>query len=232
MSDVTLQAVDGGKFGAYLASPASGTGPGIVLIQEIFGVNAQIRARADALAAEGFFVICPDLFWRQQPGIQLTDKSDAEWARAFELYKGFNEALGVEDLIAALSYLRKVPGCTGRVGSVGYCLGGKLAYLMATRSSADCNVGYYGVGIDGALNEIGAINHPLMLHIAEEDEYCPPAAQAQIKAALAPIHHVDVYSYPFMSHAFAREGGAHWNAAAAKLANQRTLAFFNTYLRV
>ena len=118
MTDITIRAADGGSFTAYQATPKSGRGPGVLLIQEIFGVNKVMRDIADGLAAQGYVVLCPDLFWRQQPGIQITDKTEAEWARAFELYKGFNEAKGVEDLKSTLAHLRKLPACTGRFESV------------------------------------------------------------------------------------------------------------------
>src|ERR1700690_440328 len=184
MTDVTVRAADGGSFSAYLATPKSGKGPGILLIQEIFGVNRVMRDLADGHAARGYTVLCPDLFWRQEPGIQITDKTEAEWAKAFSLYKGFDEAKGVDDLKATLAHLRKLPACTGKVGSVGYCLGGKLAYLTATRTDVDCSVGYYGVVIKGALDEAKSIKKPLLLHLAEKDQFCPPPAQAQIKEGL------------------------------------------------
>jgi len=205
-------------------------GPGILVIQEIFGVNTVMRALTDGFAAAGYAALCPDLFWRQQPGIQLTDQTQAEWARAFELYKGFDEGKGVDDLKASLAHLRGLPACTGKVGSVGYCLGGKLAYLMATRSDADCNVGYYGVGIENALEEAAKITRPLMLHIAEKDQFCPPAAQAKIKAALGKDPHVTIHSYPGMDHAFARIGGEHYDKTAADSANARTAEFFKRHL--
>ncbi len=229
-TDITLTAADGGQFSAYLAAPAAGSGPGVVVLQEIFGVNHVMRALADGLAADGYFAIVPDLFWRQEPGIQITDKTEAEWARAFELYKGFDEALGVEDAKAALAHLRDHPGCSGKVGAMGYCLGGKLAYLMATRSDADCSVGYYGVGIENALDEADAITRPLMLHIAEKDQFVPPEAQAAIKARLAGNPNVVIHSYPGVDHAFARVGGAHYDAEAATLANQRSRAFLAEHL--
>jgi carboxymethylenebutenolidase len=130
---VTIQAPDGGAFEAYLALPASGKGPGIILLQEIFGVNQVMRDIADWYAARGFVVVCPDLFWRQEPGVQLTDQTEAEWQRAFQLYHGLDEARAVADTMAAMTFLRRHPGCTGKVGGVGFCLGGKLAYLLATR---------------------------------------------------------------------------------------------------
>jgi carboxymethylenebutenolidase len=230
MSEVTIRAADGGSFSGYLATPKNGKGPGILVIQEIFGVNQVMRDITDGFAAQGYVALCPDLFWRQEPGIQLTDKTEAEWARAFQLYQGFDESKGVNDLKASLAHLRGLPACTGKAGSVGYCLGGKLAYLMATRSDADCNVGYYGVGIDKALDEASKITRPLMLHIAEKDEFCPPEAQAQIKAVLGKNPKVTIHSYPGLGHAFARPGGEHYDKAAAETANQRTAAFFKQHL--
>ncbi len=230
MTDVTIRASDGGSFGAYLATPKSGKGPGIVLIQEIFGVNKVMRDLADGFAAQGYTVICPDLFWRQEPGIQITDKTEAEWKRAFQLFQGFNVDKGVDDLKATLATLRKHPACSGKVGSVGYCLGGKLAYLMATRSDADANVGYYGVGIQDLLGEAKGIKKPLLLHVAEKDQFVPPEAQAKVKAALTGNPLVTIHSYAGIDHAFARVGGQHYDKAAADLANQRTSTFFKQHL--
>jgi carboxymethylenebutenolidase len=231
MPDVTIRAADGGSFSAYLATPSAGRGPGVVLIQEIFGVNKVMRDLADGFARQGHVVLCPDIFWRQEPGIQITDQTDAEWQKAFSLYKGFNEAKGIDDLKSTLTHLRQLPACTGKVGSVGYCLGGKLAYLMATRSDVDASVGYYGVGIEGALDEAKAIKKPLMLHIAEKDQFCPAEAQAKITDALRGNAHVTLHSYAGMDHAFARAGGQHYDKAAADTANQRTAEFFKKNLR-
>lgn len=230
MPSVTINAEDGGTFSAYLAHPEQETAPGILVIQEIFGVNKVMRDLCDGFAAQGYVAICPDLFWRQEPGIDITDQSEAEWNQAFSLYQGFDEAAGVRDLIATLAFLREYERCSGKVGSVGFCLGGKLAYLMATRSDADCSVGYYGVGIENALDEIGTIGKPLMLHIAEKDQFCPPEAQSKIIAAAAGAPTVTAHSYPGVDHAFARLGGAHYDQAAADQANGRTAAFFKEHL--
>lgn len=229
MPDVILSGSEG-NFSAYLATPASGSGAGMILIQEIFGVNKVMRDIANQHAANGYLALCPDLFWRQEPGIQLTDQTDEEWQRAFALYQDFNPDKGVDDLIAALDHLRALDGCSGRVGTVGYCLGGKLAYMMATRSNADCNVSYYGVAIETLLDEAANITRPLLLHIAEEDEFVPKEAQAQIKATLAANPHVTIHSYPGVGHAFARVGGQHFNEEAAALANRRTTEFFKKHL--
>lgn len=227
----TIQSFDGNQFEAYLAVPSSGKGPGIVLLQEIFGVNKVMRDIADGYAEKGFTVICPDLFWRQQPGIQLTDKTEAEWARAFELYQGLDEARAVEDAAAAMNFLRQHPACTGKVGATGYCLGGKLTYLIAVRFAPDASAGYYGVGIEKALDEAANLRTPLILHIAGKDQFCPPEAQAKIHAALDSHPLITIYDYAGQDHAFARVGGEHYNAEAAQLANQRTLAFFQQHLQ-
>jgi carboxymethylenebutenolidase len=230
MPDILINVPDG-KFSAYLALPKQTPAPGILVIQEIFGINKVMRDLCNGFAAKGYVALCPDLFWRQEPGVQLTDKTDAEWQRAFNLMQGFNQTKGVEDLIATLERLRKLDESTGKAGTVGYCLGGRLAYFMATRSNADCNVSYYGVGIETVLDEAGAITHPLLMHIAEKDRFVSPEAQKQIRDALSKNPRVEIHMYPGCDHAFAREGGAHWDAEAARLANQRTDAFFAKYLR-
>jgi carboxymethylenebutenolidase len=227
---VTIESFDGGEFGGYLAMPAGVGGPGLVLLQEIFGVNEVMRAAADWYSARGFVVLCPDLFWRQQPGVELTDKTEADWQRAFALYQGLDEAKAVEDAAAALKFLRSHPACDGRVGAVGYCLGGKLAYLLASRFEPDCAVGYYGVGIDAALEEASNIRAPLMLHVAGRDKFCPAEAQAKIHAALDRHALLTLHDYPEQDHAFARVGGEHYDAGAAELANLRTVEFFARHL--
>jgi|SRR5262245_17803192 len=226
----TITSFDGGEFDAYLALPPGNSGPGIVLLQEIFGVNRNMRSIADWYAQRGFVVICPDLFWRQEHGVQLTDQTDAEWKRAFELYQGLDESRAVEDAGAALAFLRNHPACTGKVSAVGFCLGGKLTYLLAVRYHPDCSVGYYGVGIENALDEAANLRNPLMLYIAQNDRYCPPDAQAKIHAALDNNPLVTIHDYAGQDHGFARAGGAHFNAAMAELANLRTIEFFVRHL--
>jgi carboxymethylenebutenolidase len=227
---LTIKTADG-EFQAYVARPAASPAPTVVVIQEIFGVNAVMRGIADEFAAQGFLAICPDLFWRIEPGIDITDQSEAEWKRAFELFNAFDVDKGMADIQATIDAARKDAGSNGKVGAVGYGLGGLLAFLSATRTNADASVGYYGVGIDNRLGEIGRISHPLMLHIAEEDGFVTKDAQAAIKAALAGNPHVTIHSYPGQDHAFARKGGEHYDQAAAGLANGRTFAFFRETLK-
>jgi len=230
MSMVTIKAADGGTFQAYLAKPKSGRGGVVVVIQEIFGINAAMRAISDWIADLGFFAICPDLFWRIEPGIDITDKTDAEWAKAFDLFKKFDQDKGIEDLRATLAHARGLPGCNGKAGSMGFCLGGRLAYMMATRSDSDCNVSYYGVGIDGLLGEAGSIRRPLLMHIAALDKFVPTEAQEKVRVGLLGNPLASVHTYPGVDHAFARVDGVHWDGRAAAIANGRTAEFLGLYL--
>jgi carboxymethylenebutenolidase len=224
MSWITIKATDGtGTFGAYLVEPKHKPAGAVVLIQEIFGINASMRDTADQFAELGFLVLAPDLFWRQEAGVQLTDKSKEEWDRAFKLMHGFNQDKGVEDLKAALAEARKLPGGNGRAGTVGYCLGGRLAFMMAEHSDADVNVSYYGVGLDSLLPGIGAISKPLIVHIADNDAYFPAEARAEVVTKTKANPHVKTYTYPGADHAFARIGGIHWDARSAWMANGRSV---------
>ncbi len=230
MPDIIIEATDGGGFGAHLAAPSSGAGPGLVVIQEIFGVNRVMRDICDGFAAAGYIACCPDLFWRQEPGVQLTDQTKEEWDKAFGYMQGFDFDLGVADLAATIGYVRRLDGCSGKVGTVGYCLGGSLAFMTACLTDADAAVGYYPVQIEGNLDKAAGVSKPAMLHIAEEDDFCPAEAQAQIKDGLATNEYFTVHSYPGADHAFARLGGEHYDKVAADLANGRTAEFFSRHL--
>ena len=233
--DIFVPAADGGgSFGAYLSLPAGGSGRGLVLAQEIFGVNRTMRELADDFAEEGYVVLVPDLFWRQQPGVQLGSTPE-EGQRAFALYQGFDEAKGVQDLQSAITVLRARPEVRadqvqggavqgGKVGVVGWCLGGKLAYLAACRTDCDVAVGYYGVGIEAALGEASRIRCPLTLHIAELDRFCPPDARRQIIDTLGGRPDVSLHVYAGADHAFARRHGEHFHKPSALMAHQRTMA--------
>ncbi len=226
---LTIKTPDG-EFSAYVARPAAAKAPAVVVIQEIFGVNAVMREITDDLAAAGYLAICPDLFWRIEPGIDITDRSKEEWDRAFQLFNTFDVDKGVEDIQATIDLIRQDPGCSSKVGSVGYCLGGKLAYLTATRTDVDAAVAYYGVGLDSLTAEAQKITRPLLMHIAAEDGFVPKEAQAAIHAALDNHPLITIHDYVGRDHAFARTGGDHYDAADAALANQRTLDFFKANL--
>ncbi|RAK67359.1 dienelactone hydrolase family protein [Phenylobacterium kunshanense] len=215
-----------GEFSAYVARPAAAKAPAVVVIQEIFGVNQVMRDITDGLAAQGYLAICPDLFWRIEPGIDITDQSEAEWKKAFELFNSFDVDAGVKDIQATIKTIRGDAGCNGKVGAVGFCLGGLLAYLTATRTDADAAVSYYGVGIENRVAEAEKLTRPLLMHIASEDQFVPKAAQAVILQALKDHPQVEIHVYEGRDHAFARAGGEHYHEADAKLAGGRTLQFF------
>lgn len=223
----TIKSFAGAEFDGYLALPASGYGPGIVVLQEIFGVNDYMRGVADWYAAHGFVALCPDLFWRLERGVQLTE---ADFSKAIDYYQRLDEAKAVEDSAAAMNFLRQHPACNGHVGAVGFCLGGNLAYLLSARFKPDCAVGYYGVGIDKSLGEAQNVTCPLMLHIAGADKFCPPEAQAEIRKVLGNNELVTLHVYAEREHAFGRPGGEHYHAADAELANLRSLEFLVTHL--
>jgi len=225
---VQVQGPDG-AFRAYVARPSGTPKAAVVAIQEIFGVNAVMRGKADWLAREDFLAIAPDLFWRLGKDIDITDQSEAEWAQAFDYFKRFESGPGVRDIQATISYARSwIDG--GKVGAVGYCLGGLLAYLTAARTDIDASVGYYGVGIPTLLGEADNIKKPLVLHIAGKDGFVDAAAQAAMKQGLGGNAKVTLHDYPERDHAFTREGGKNYDAGDARIADGRTIAFFNENL--
>ncbi len=223
MSNMMVQAADGsGSFSALVVEPKKTPAGAVVLIQEIFGVNDAMRAAAAQVADLGFIAVCPDLFWRLQPGVDLTDRTEAEWKQAMDFLNRFDQAKGVEDLKATVSAVRTMPGCNGHVGTMGYCLGGRLAVMMATGSDADVNVSYYGVGIDDQIPQFGAIRAPLVMHIAGEDGFFPADKRAQVIEAAKGAAHVHAFNYAGADHGFARVNGNHWHGLAAAIANGRS----------
>ncbi|MGC9270428.1 dienelactone hydrolase family protein [Acidiphilium sp.] len=220
---IDIEATDGaGVFKAFTVTPSTRPTGAVVVIQEIFGVNDAIRATCQEIAEMGYIAVAPDLFWRQQPGVDLTDKSEAEWKQAFALMNGFDQDKGIEDLKSALATARHLPGCNGRAGTVGFCLGGRLAVMMATRSDADVNISYYGVMLDKLVPEFNAIRHPLLIHIAEQDEFANEAVRTAVLAGVQGKPEITAHVYPAVQHAFARVNGVHYDRRAATIANGRT----------
>lgn len=228
MSYATITLADG-EMAAYVASPPAAPRASIVLIQEIFGVNKVMRDLADGFAAQGYLCVCPDLFWRIEPGVDITDQSEGEWEKAFALFNAFDVGLGVKDLAATAAWARAAVN-GGKVGSVGYCLGGKLAFLCALNAPIDASVSYYGVGLEGLVAEATPAMAHLLMHVASEDKFVPAPAQTLIKNALAGNPRITLHVYDGCDHAFARIGGAHFDAQAADLANARTQAFLGQHL--
>ena len=233
MSEVMIGAADNtGAFGAYVAQPAGNSrAPGLILIQEIFGVNKNMRDWADRFAAQGYMVVVPDLFWRQEPGVQLTDQTKPEWDKAFALYNGFDLEKGMEDLSTTLGWLRRQSGCSGKVGCAGFCLGGRLAVLMSARTDIDASVSYYGVALQAHVAELANIKRPLLMHVAGLDKFAPPEVRAVYEPVFKANTAVDYHLYEQQDHAFARIGGEHYDEAAATLANNRTEKFLSAHLK-
>ncbi len=215
-----------GEFTAYRATPAGTPKAAIVVIQEIFGVNAGIRRKCDTLAEAGYLAIAPDLFWRLEPGIELDPDIKPEFDRALELMGQFDQDKGIADIEASIRAVRSELGDDAKVGVVGYCLGGRLAFMTAARTDVDASVGYYGVGIDGLLGEKHAIAHPVLLHVPEEDHFVDKDAQAAMHAGLDDHPKVTIYDYAGEDHGFATEFGERRSDASAKLADERTAKFF------
>ena len=220
-----------GAFHAYIARPAKLPSPAVVVLQELFGVNADIRATCDELATQGFIAVAPDLFWRQEPGVDLGVTSEADWQHGLRLYGAYNRDAGAKDIRETIRAAAELPELTGKVTVQGYCLGALMAFIVATRYEVDAAVAYHGGETEKYLGEVGGLRAPLLMHLGEEDEFISKAAQAEIKAALADKSNATVYSYPGQRHAFSRHNGLHYNAAAAALANGRTSEFLHRHLQ-
>src|SRR6202451_2094464 len=228
---ITIEGHDG-AFAAYIARPKNSPAPAVVVLQELFGVNADIRKHCDELAEQGFLAVAPDLFWRQEPGVDLSVTSDADWAHGLRLYAAYNRDAGATDVKDTVNAVRNLKECNSKVALLGYCLGALMVFLTAVRNSGvDAAVAYHGGDTEKYLAEVDGLRAPLLMHLAEEDEFISKSAQAEIKAALARKPNSTVYSYPGECHAFTRLNGAHYNASAAVLANGRTSEFLNQQLR-
>ncbi len=217
------------EFHCYVARPAGDAKAAIIVIQEIFGVNAGIRRKCDKWAEAGYLAIAPDLFWRLQPGVEFDPDIEPDFKQALELMQQFDQDQGIRDIEAAIHYARdQISG--GKVGCVGYCLGGRLAFMAACRTDVNASVGYYGVGIDGLLREAHAIAHDVLLHIPEEDGFVDKEAQNTMHQGLDDHPRVTLYDYPGMDHGFASEFGKRRDEDNARLADQRTADFFAKHL--
>ncbi|HYZ47760.1 MAG TPA: dienelactone hydrolase family protein [Sphingomonas sp.] len=219
-----------GRFQAYCAEPAGTPTAAVIVIQEIFGVNEGIRRKCDHWASLGYLALAPDLFWRLQPGVQLDPDVPDQFQLALGLMGNFDQDTGIRDIEATIKTARQRMGGAGKVGCVGYCLGGRLAFMTAARTDIDASVGYYGVGIDNLLREKHAISRPLMLHIAGADHFVTPDVQKAMHEGLDDHPKVVLHDYPGLDHGFAAEMGKRRNEEGARLADSRTEAFFDEHL--
>ncbi|KWD75298.1 dienelactone hydrolase family protein [Burkholderia ubonensis] len=215
---------DNDSFGGYLALPRRGKGPAVIIVQEIFGVNAHIRSVADQYAADGYVALAPDVFWRTQPRVELAYEG-ADRDKGIELLRKTDVNLAVADIAAAADLLRTRPETGGKVAAIGYCFGGRLAYLAAATGKIDAAVAYYGGGIQNALDVAGKVTQPILFHYAENDHAIPLAAVDQVKAAFAGRDNAAFHLYPGAEHGFNCAERASYHQRAAALAHGRTLTF-------
>lgn len=227
MPRVSIETLDHeGRFGAWLAEPAGTPRGAIVVIQEIFGVNPGIRAKCDHWARQGYLGLAPDLFWRIREDVELDPDVPEQFQEALGLMQKLDQDKAIADIEACIRDARARLPEGGRVGCVGYCLGGRLAFMAAARTDVDASVGYYGVGLEGLLGEQHAIARPLLLHIAGADHFVTPDKQALIHEGLDDHPKVILHDYPGEDHGFATESGQRRSEQAAQLADSRTEAFF------
>jgi carboxymethylenebutenolidase len=231
MNQITVKG-QAGTFSAYIARPKALPASAVIVLQELFGVNADIRKHCDELAEQGFLAAAPDLFWRQEPGVDLSVTSEADWQHGLRLYQAYDRDAGVRDIKDTIEAVRNLPECNGKVALLGYCLGALMVFMTAVRNDGiAAAVWYHGGDTEKYLGEVDGLHAPLLMHLAEEDEFISKAAQAEIKATLAKKPSATVYSYPGQSHAFSRHSGKHYNPAAAHLANGRTSEFLKYELQ-
>lgn len=228
--EITVTLRDGGKMGAHVAYPDREPAGAIIAIMEIWGVNHTMRVHAQEFAEAGWITLVPDLFWRLEPGIELDDANPAHWDKAIDLYFDFDYDQGVEDMEDTMNFLRTVPGGNGKVGTVGYCLGGKMGYLMCCRTDIDCAVAYYGTYIEHSIKEAPNLHAPFLLHQALADTWVQPPVCALIERRLSPNPLVEIHKYPGAEHAFARHGGTTWSEPEATRALGLSIEFFRRHL--
>ena len=226
--DVT---VPDGKFRAFVARPSKLPAASIVVLHELFGINDDMKATCREVADHGYVAFCPDLFWRQEPGVSLSHFDETDWRKGWALGAGFDVDKAVADIAATILQARTLVDRSGKVGVLGYCLGGLLTFLTAARTGADAAVAYYPGGADKYLVDAGRAMTPIIVHLGEQDEYISKDAQQAIRSALSDNPNTQTFSYPYQSHAFARHGGEHYDAAAAALAHGRTWEHFDRNLQ-
>jgi len=219
-----------GVMGAHVAYPERTPAGAIVAIMEIWGVNDTMRRHAAEFAEAGFVCLVPDLFWRQEPGVELSDSNPEHVRKAFDLYYDFDYDLGVRDMEDTARFLESIPECNGKVGAVGYCLGGKLCYLLCCRTDIGCAVAYYGTYIEHHIREVGNLHRPFMLHMALRDRWVQAEVNELLERRLSPNPLVTIHKYPGADHAFARHGGKTWSQPEADRALALTVDFFRKRL--
>ena len=225
---IDIQA-DDGQFQAYLALPRGGKGPGIVLLQEIFGVNEHVRNVADQYAADGYMVLAPDLFWRSAPRIELGYEGE-DLQSAYTLMQACDVALAQSDITATTRALRALPGVGSKIAALGYCFGGRLAYLTGASGDVDAAIAYYGGGIQNDLERADGVKVPLLLHFGGQDSHIPTDAVKQIAERFDDNPDVEIHVYPDAGHGFNCSHRASYHQRSAAQAHGNSLIFLSENL--
>jgi carboxymethylenebutenolidase len=220
-----------GSFQAYIARPNASPASAVVVLQELFGVNADIREHCDKLAELGYLAVAPDLYWRLEPGVDLNVRSKEDWDHGVRLNQAYDHDTGAVDIKDTVDAVARLTECNGRVALMGYCIGGLMTFLTAARfGGIAAAVAYHGGDTEKHLDEVDGLHAPILMHLAGEDEFMPKAARDAIVAAFAGKSNATIYIYPGQRHAFSRYDGEHYNAEAAALANGRTRDFLRQTL--
>lgn len=219
-----------GNMSAYLAIPEVKPKGAIIAIMEIWGVNETMRTHAKEFSDAGYICIVPDLFWRQEPNVELSDKKSEDIKKAFDLYYDFDYDLAVNDMKDTEKYLKNLSDYDGKVGAVGYCLGGKLCYLMCCRTNIDCAIAYYGTYIEHHIKEVTNLHRPFLLHMAMKDRWVQKEVNDLLERKLNKNPLVTICKYPDADHAFARHGGLTYKKSEADEALKISLKFFEKHL--
>ncbi len=228
---ITIEGHDG-SFSAYIARPNASPTAAAVVLQELFGVNADIRQHCDELAEQGYLAVAPDLYWRQEPGVDLSVRSKEDWDHGLRLNQGYDRDAGARDIKDTVDTVARLQGCNGHVALLGYCIGGLMTFLTAARfNGITAAVAFHGGDTEKYLDEVPGLDASLLMHLAGEDEFMPRAAQDAIKKAFTGKSNATIYTYPGQRHAFTRHNGEHYDADAATLANGRTSEFLHQQLR-
>ena len=231
MKQVEIKTRDGGMMEAYFAQPQREIAGGVVILQEIFGVNNAMRLACDDFADQGYLALAPELFWRLDRGIEHP-YTDSGRAGAFAHWHAFDQELGIKDLLDAGEFLKGHKACNGKIAFVGFCLGGQLGMLAAARTDVDAVISFYGVRPLEYMELFGTLSCPLQFHVGDNDHHVPMGVIKQIQATAADKADADVFVYEGAAHGFfnkVRVGEA-YHLEAAKLANDRVLELLTRVL--
>ena len=221
---------DGGSMPAYLAMPASGRGPGIVVLQEIFGITDYLKRRARDLAELGYVALLPDLYWRIGSGVVLAEDTQEGLQQAFGYLQRLDEPQAVDDAVAALEHLRAMPQTGGKAGVLGFCMGGRLAYGVGVASDPDVVVSYYGSGIGSQLQDASKVECPVVFHFGEADAYLPVEEAERIRETFSGRPGTEVHMHAGAGHAFDNPSPLFHHAEASREAWPQTVAFLERHL--